>query len=109
MQRKKPVATPIAIDGYDLMWTLIRDTQWCSLDDHQGIAISVCKAGPTRREMIMKYPYLGVRPIGNWHSPERPKVTLKIVEDAIRAGIAAGWDPDSRGKPFTFEVPEISE
>lgn len=108
MQRKKPTPNPIQIDGYDLLWTLVRDTQWVSEDDYQGITITVRKAGPERRELILKYPYLGVRPQGKWQAPDRPKVTTKIVQDAIRAGIEAGWDPDARGKPFHFMVPEAA-
>ena len=28
MQRKKQVTSPITIDGLELNWTLLRDTQW---------------------------------------------------------------------------------
>jgi hypothetical protein len=105
-QRKKPTPNPIQIDGYDLLWTLIRDTQWVSRDDYQGIAISVRKAGPERRELILKYPYIGIKPTSNWQPPDRPKVTVKIVQDGIRTGMKAGWDPDDRGKPFMVDVPE---
>jgi hypothetical protein len=103
-QRKKPVATTIIFDGYELLWTPVRDTQWISQDDHQGITISVRKAGPERRELILKYPYLGTRPTGNWRLPDRPKITGKIVEAGIRAGMEVGWDPDERGKPFVVDV-----
>ena len=72
-QRKKPTPTPITVDGHDLVWTLIRDTQWSSQDDYQGITISVRMAGVVKRELLLKYPFLGVRPNGNWHIPERPK------------------------------------
>jgi hypothetical protein len=105
-QRKKPAATPITVDGYELLWTLIRDTQWVSRDDYQGITISVRQAGPERRELILKYPYLGVKPTGNWQLPDRPRVTVKIVEAGIRAGMEAGWEPYARGKSFMFDVPE---
>lgn len=103
-QRKKPTPIPITIDGHELTWTLIRETQWSSQDDYQGIAISVRKVGPTRRELIVKYPFLGVKPNGKWHIPEKPRVTAQIVEDGIRQAIEAGWEPNSRGKTFTFFV-----
>jgi hypothetical protein len=107
-QRKKPSATDIQVGGYELCWTLVRETQWCSENDYQGIAISVRRTGAVRRELILKYPFLGMRPNGSWHLPERPKITTKIVEDAIRGAIEAGWDPDSRGKTFTFQVPKAA-
>jgi hypothetical protein len=106
MQRKKPVPVPITIDGTDLLWTLTRDTQWVSEGDHQGIAISVRKAGPERRELVMKYPYIGANVSTNWRLPDRPKVTTAIVEKGIRAAIAVGWDPDERGKPFMVDISE---
>ena len=70
MQRKKQVTSPITIDGLELTWTLLRDTQWSSRDDYQGITISVRKMGPERRELLLKYPFLGVKPNGQWHIPE---------------------------------------
>jgi hypothetical protein len=104
MQRKKQVTSPITIDGLELTWTLLRDTQWSSRDDYQGITISVRKVGPERRELLLKYPFLGVKPNGQWHIPERLKVTPQIVEAGIREAIEGGWEPDSRGKVFTWFV-----
>jgi hypothetical protein len=103
-QRKKPTPTPITIDGLELTWTLLRDTQWSSRDDYQGITISVRKMGPERRELLLKYPFLGVKPNGQWHIPEKLKVTPQIVEAGIREAIEGGWEPDSRGKVFTWFV-----
>jgi hypothetical protein len=106
-RNNKPLrAENIQIGAHELRWTLIRDAQWHSKDDYQGIAISVSKAGATRRELILKYPYLGAKRSGAWHLPDKPKVTPEIVAGGIRAAIEAGWDPDSRGKSFTFQVPE---
>src|SRR5690242_12523257 len=104
MQRKKQVTSPITVDGLELTWTVLRDTQWSSRDDYQGITISVRKVGPERRELLLKYPFLGVKPNGNWHIPEKVKVTSKIVETGVREALEAGWSPDSRGKVFTWFV-----
>jgi len=104
MQRKKQKTEQIVIDGLELAWTVLRDTQWSSRDDYQGITISVRKVGPERRELLLKYPFLGVKPNGNWHIPEKLKVTPKIVEAGIREAMEGGWEPDSRGKVFTWFV-----
>jgi hypothetical protein len=104
MQRKKQVTSPITSDGLELTWTIRRDTQWSSRDDYQGITISVRKVGPERRELLLKYPFLGVKPNGQWHIPEKLKVTPQIVEAGIREAIEGGWEPDSRGKVFTWFV-----
>jgi len=34
---------------------------------------------------------------------QRPAVSIAEVERYIREAIDAGWDPESRGKPFVFE------
>jgi hypothetical protein len=34
----------------------------------------------------------------------RPQVNRRIMENGVRAALAAGWEPTSRGKPITFEV-----
>jgi len=104
VSKKKPVATLIAIDGYELLWTVARDTQWSSRDDYQGITVSVVQAGPARKELLLKYPFLGVKPNGNWHIPEKVKVTPEIVALGIREALEAGWDPNSRGKSYTWYV-----
>ena len=104
MQRKKQVTSPITVDGYELVWTVLRDTQWSSQDDYQGITISVQQVGPERRALLLKYPFLGAKPNGNWHIPEKVKITPQIVELGIREAIEAGWNPDSRGRVFNWLV-----
>ena len=104
MQRKKQTTAPITVDGHELAWTVLRDTQWSSRDDYQGITISVRQIGPERRELLLKYPFLGARPNGKWHIPEKLKITQQIVEAGIREAIEAGWKPNSRGKVFTWFV-----
>lgn len=104
--KQKAPAALIHVDGHDLEWTLLRDQQWSSENDYQGITVAVRKAGVVKRELILKYPYLGVRVNGAWRRPDKPRVTPEIVESAVRAALEAGWEPESRGKPFHFEVPD---
>ncbi len=40
--------------------------------------------------------------------PQRPQISAKLVDAAISKAIAGGWDPESRGKPFIFQVAENS-
>jgi len=37
--------------------------------------------------------------------PQRPKLSEKTIEAGIRQALAAGWDPESRGKTFVYNVP----
>lgn len=61
------------------------------LRDAQRVAILEFPMPPARRSKLQ--PQL-----------RRPQVNPRIVENGIRAALAAGWDPISRGKPVSFEV-----
>ena len=39
--------------------------------------------------------------------PARPTIMAAKVEAHIRQAMADGWDPDSRGKPFIYELDEL--
>jgi hypothetical protein len=102
-KRKKTHETPIVVDGFALSWTVQRMPVWGDRDGYKGLALSVQRTDATRRELILEYPFLGAKT--NGHLPERPKVSQKAIEEDIRSAMAAGWDPDSRGKLFAFQVP----
>jgi hypothetical protein len=101
-KRNKSPATPIVVDGYALSWTVQRMPVWGDRDGYKGLALSIQRTDATRRELILEYPFLGAKT--NGHLPDRPKVPQKTIEEDIRAAMAAGWDPDSRGKLFAFQV-----
>ncbi|MGH6873169.1 MAG: hypothetical protein ACREHE_16865 [Rhizomicrobium sp.] len=105
---KQPPAT-ITIDGFELVWTPVRETQWRSENDYQGVTVSVRLKDAVRKELLIKYPFLGTKANGKWHLPEKLKITPEIVAAGIRAAIAAGYDPESRGKTFHFHVPEETD
>ena len=48
----------------------------------------------------MEYPF----PPPNRHQ-QRPKVSKSDVAVRIKEAIEAGWDPESRGKPFSYIIP----
>jgi len=37
----------------------------------------------------------------------RLPISAPKVADHIREAMAAGWDPESRGKPFVYEVEDL--
>jgi hypothetical protein len=39
--------------------------------------------------------------------PSRPTIVVGKVAAHIRLAMEAGWDPESRGKPFVYEVEEM--
>ena len=107
-KNKKSRPTPIIVDGYELAWTLQRQPVWGDRDGYKGLALSVQRTDAVRRELILEYPFLG-KPNSPGYLPERPKVSPREIEADIRLAMAAGWDPDSRGRYFAFQVPRESK
>jgi hypothetical protein len=57
-----------------------------------------------QREAILEFPMPSNRRSKLQPQLRRPQVNRRIVENGVRAALAAGWGPTSRGKPITFEV-----
>jgi hypothetical protein len=56
----------------------------------------------------MEYPPVKTRNSGSTRiDPARPGIVAAKVEAHIREATAAGWNPDSRGKPFVYQVAEL--
>ena len=64
----------------------------------RGISARVCLAGENTRELVIEFD-------AQDYPPKRPaapaQLAIRIQEYTAKA-IAAGWRPDSRGKPFHF-------
>src|ERR1039458_5000151 len=108
---KRSIESTVIIDGLSLIWRLHREQHWCDADGWKGIAIHVQVAGGARRELHMEYPAVathksGFTRIGIDCSP-RPGIVGAKVEARVREAMAAGWDPESRGKPFVYQVAEL--
>jgi hypothetical protein len=90
----------IAVDGAEYAW-LYRHG-WVAIGQRlKGASVSVSLVPGKTRELILDFVFemLGV---------ERPPAAAKLgpaIRSGIRAAKAAGWDPESRGKTFRFEVP----
>ena len=105
---KRSIQSEIKIDGFSLVWNLQREQQWCGEDRLKGAAIHVQVAGAARRELLLEYPPIRTQKDDGSRIDVRPqKIAEKKVESHIREAMAAGWDPNSRGKPFVYQVAEL--
>jgi|SRR5271170_6461726 len=104
--RKRVIKETVTIDGIALNWELRSEPQFTSEYGHKGLCISVRKAEGVHRELILEYPAQEKKQTGFAHEPEHPKIYPEVVEADIRRAIEAGWRPASRGRVFTFRVPE---
>jgi hypothetical protein len=105
---KRSIESTVTIDGLPLIWHLHREQQWSEDDGWRGIAIHVKVAEGTRRELHMEYPPIEMQKSGYTRiDPPRPGIVTAKVEAHVREAMTAGWNPDSRGKPFVFRVSEL--
>jgi hypothetical protein len=106
---KRAIQSSVTIDGVPLIWRLHREQNWTADEKAVGLAIHVQVVGPVRRELYLEYPV--VRKQTNGYTTAalttRPPIAAAKVAGHIREAIAAGWDPESRGKPFVYEVAEL--
>jgi hypothetical protein len=106
---KRAIQSSLTIDGVPMIWRLHREQNWTDDQKAVGLAIHVQVVGRVRRELYLEYPV--VRKQTNSHSTPalttRPPIAAAKVADHIREAIAAGWDPESRGKPFVYDVAEL--
>ena len=106
---KRAIQFSVTIDGMPLIWRLHREQNWTADEKAVGLAIHVQVVGLVRRELYLEYPVVRRQMIG-YSMPAltaRPSIVAAKVADHIREAIAAGWDPESRGKPFVYEVAEL--
>ena len=90
----------IAVDGVEYAW-LYRHG-WVAIGSGlKGASVSVSLVPGKTRELILDFVFelLGVEP-----RPAAAKLGPAFAS-AIRAARTAGWDPESRGRTFRFEVP----
>jgi hypothetical protein len=105
---KRSIQAAVTIDGFPLVWHLHREQQFSAEDGWRGLAIHVKVAEGVRRELHLEYPAWVKEEYGiRYVEPPRPNVLSAKVEAHIRQAIEAGWDPESRGKPFVYEVEEL--
>jgi hypothetical protein len=101
LKRRNNSTESIEVGGFQFKWTLRRNPKWSTDQGYIGAAISVERVDATRRELIVEYSFPGFKRNGML---ERTKLTSRDVAAAVREAIAAGWDPDSRGRPFVFQI-----
>jgi hypothetical protein len=101
MTKKATVADRIVISDEEYFW---RFRHGCVVGyevELKGISISVWRKPDRTRELILDFPFSMFK---ENRSPGK-KALLAVLPPAIQSAIEAGWDPDSRGCTFRFDVP----
>ena len=98
----------MTVEGVALTWELLSEPQWSnSGDGYIGMCIGVRVSNAARRELIIEYPDPRDRRGLPKPVPQRPEVSQPMVERSVQEALAAGWDPQSRGKASVFQAGQI--
>jgi hypothetical protein len=102
MLHKRDLTGAVEIDGQSYEWELQREPQWCTADGWRGMTVVVRQVG-AQREAILEFP-MPKRPSNGSPQRQRPKINDAVAMNGVRAALAAGWEPASRGKPIVYMV-----
>jgi hypothetical protein len=98
---KRSIQSEMTIDGFSLIWRLHREQHWSTADGWTGVALHVKVAEGARRELFLEYPASRTQKSGYLRTdPVQQSILPAKVNAHIQQAMAAGWDPNSRGKPY---------
>jgi hypothetical protein len=107
---KRSIQGEYNVDGHKLVWRLHREQQLSTEDGWRGVCIHVLNSKGVHKELHLEYPTVGTERVGATRvEPVRRTILPERVEAHIREAMAAGWDPESRGKPLIYFCDELPE
>jgi hypothetical protein len=74
-------------------------------ENHRGLSACVRVAGKQSKELIVDFD------IGDYFFRKKPPSTVAFqsrLQECVRAALASGWKPESRGKPFRVNATELA-
>jgi hypothetical protein len=108
MKKARSADKTVQVANQEFRWHIHRQPQWCTVDGWKGLALHVELAHEPQRVLIIEFPF---KVVNHRNDPgqQRPKVVEKDVITAVIAALEAGWNPESRGKRFVFQIDETDE
>ena len=100
MVNTRSLCGTVQVDGLNYVWELQREPSW-SEDEWIGMTISLREEG-SQREALLEFP----PPKRLLQGLQRGRLQINdaLVMRGVRAALAAGWEPASRGKTMWFAV-----
>jgi hypothetical protein len=98
----------IEIDGIEFYWNISHEATWVTSGGVRllGMTILVQSKEPSKRNLVLQFdPEMRRRK--SKAQDQRLKISDRGLIECIRQAMAAGWDPESRGKPFTFQAGSV--
>jgi hypothetical protein len=97
-----PARNSVTIDDATYQWELRHGWGTTADGDLRGPSVSVWAQRHQTRELILDFPF---RRFGQVTPPEETMV--EALQEAIPYAISCGWNPDSRGRRFRLDVPDV--
>lgn len=91
----------VAVDGIQYEWAVRREPQWSESEGWQGMTVSLLQED-TQRGALLEFP--PPKRLLKGLQRGRLQINDAIVSRGVRAALAAGWEPESRGKTMWFSV-----
>ena len=99
--RRDAKNTTVAVDGTDYVW--VSRHGWMVWGKGiKALSVSVSLHPGRTRELILDF----TMKVGPDDGPPSDTRVVQALEPAIREAMRAGWDPESRGRAFRYEVAE---
>ena len=97
-ERAGAVHRTVAVDGVDYPWA--QRHGWMVWGKGiEAVSVSVALRPGRTRELILDFTVT----VEDGQPPTQDRL-LRALEPAIRSALAAGWDPESRGRAFRHEI-----
>jgi len=94
----------VTVDGCEYSWEYRHSSRFDSSVGLCGSSVAVSLRPNRTRDLIIDFP------ISAFDAKGRPRNAILAGRLAwvVRSALTAGWDPESRGKPFRFNVTDAA-
>ncbi len=90
----------VTVDGIEYSWEFRHASRFDSSVGLCGPSVVVCLRPTQTRDLIIDFPVSTF----DYKSKPRKAILEHQLASVIRSALASGWEPESRGKPFRFNV-----
>ncbi len=101
MSKSQSKGGALQVDGILYDWHLQREPHLSDDEGWRGMTISL-QQRDARREALVEFP--PPKRLMKGLPPGRLQLDDATIARCVRAALAAGWEPETRGKPVTFMV-----
>jgi hypothetical protein len=97
----KAVSGAITVRGIEYEWHVHRvGGSSSAYDNYRGLAIAVVLAAGRTKELRVEFPFKEY----GYKLPTPKAAFERRLEAIVVEALDAGWEPESRGKPFVYQV-----